>query len=342
MELDYPFKRYYIDIYQLIELAQKYNPVFITKNKNKNVLFDILKYNKKLSNYQNDYLIILTDVDSSYYRINDITDFFTEYCRVSSCRREYNDKTPFEYFNENKIKIVKELIDKGRKISFQNLNRYMENSKMSPCSNYKLTYLLGILKHFNPKRWLDLSAGWGDRLCAAYLHGVDYYYGIDPSNCTNDLRYGYQNIINFFESNNFKTQAFIHKGAAETSPLVHKNDKIGEYDFIFTSPPFYTFELYDESNELQSTNQYKSTKDWLENFLFYTINKSWKYLKKGGNYVMYIEDKKDYPFIKDLLEYMEEKKDCKYNGVIYQAFLDKRYPKKPYKLHTVYSWSKIY
>ena len=326
MQNIYPFKKYYLDIDELIESAEKYKPKYLY-----NIPKEIKSKNleKYLGIFPKNNLLIVTDVKES--KINDITDYFTEECRVKTCRREYKELTPFEYFNKHKIDIATELEKKGIEINFKSLNRYVENT-YAPCSNYKLTYLLGILKHFKPKKWLDLSAGWGDRLCSAFIYGVEEYYAVDPSECLHPY---YNEIINYFNERGYKTKAKVEKIGAEKVAL--KN----QYDFIFTSPPFFTFELYEESNEAQSTNLYKNIDTWLNDFLFVTIRKAWKHLEKNGVYAMYIEDKKEYPFIGKLKSFMSRLEGCKYQGVIYQVFYDPRWVKKPYNIHTVYVWVKI-
>jgi hypothetical protein len=375
----YPYKRYYLDIDKLVDKAYSYKPKVIEIYSSKDSV--ILAYKKRFNSYpvkyKGKFMFILTDDkddldDKSSYNINDITDYFTEHCRVSTCHREYDNITPFEYFNKNKIEIATVLENNGLDISFKNLNDYMEKKikakpvkvleepipvKVVPsepipalCSNYKLTYLLGILKQFKPKRWLDMSAGWGDRLCSAYLSdSAEYYYGIDPSCCLNsNLIFGYEAIMNYFQ--NFQVsksskslKAYIHKGPAETSPLLPKiYPELKSYDFIFTSPPFFTFELYGVQDGVseQSTNQYKSIDLWLNNFLFKTIDRSWELLEKGGNYLMYIEDKPQYRFIDRMLNFMKSKRGCVYDGIIYQVFHDPKYPKNPYVFHTVYCFRK--
>jgi hypothetical protein len=353
LESIYPYKKFYIDIDRLIYQALSYKPIY----SNGKGLYDVLNFEKNLVKYKGQYLFIITDSSKKNYEINNITDFFTEHCRVSSCQREYSNMTPFEYFNLYKSEIATDLELLNKEINYENLNLYMENRGFknikynlkdrgyppTPCSNYKITYLLGILKYFKPKRWLDMSAGWGDRLCSAYLTNIEYYYGIDPSNCLNsNIETGYDNIIKYFEELGSNTKAYIHKGPAESSPLIPEKFKseIKSYDFIFTSPPFFTFEIYDKENENQSINQYNTIDLWLNSFLFKTIDRSWELLENKGVYLMYIEDKPEYRFINKMIDYMKSKEGCQYNGIIYQGFYDPKYPKRPYDLHTVYCFGK--
>lgn len=423
--LIYPYKKFYLNIDELVYKAINYKPIFYSSLdlnfKSGNSLSGMEgSKNRKFQKYKNGFFFIITKSKRTKFSdgnshsgtefsgedINDITDYFTEHCRVSSCRREYNSITPFEYFNKHKIEIATALENNGLEINFQNLNAFMEKkipgketlswnlkfcSKSIPteitlkiplepipalCSNYKLTYLMGILNHFKPKRWLDMSAGWGDRLCSAYIYQIskgslEYYYGIDPSECLNSgEEFSYNSIMEYFRTFRIKNRdfvfksskskseskflkAYIHKGPAETSPLLPTNSKgliypeLKSYDFIFTSPPFFTFEIYGVDNldgtfgSNQSTDQYNTIDLWLNNFLFKTIDRSWELLEKNGNYLMYIEDKPEYRFIDKMLKFMKTKKGCIYDGIIYQAFYDSKYPKNPYVFHTVYCFRKI-
>jgi hypothetical protein len=313
----YPYKKYYLDIDNLVEKAKKF-ALSIHGNYN---LPKSLKLKDKLFYIVTDYKN--TDINE----INNITDYFTEECRVKTCRREHKELTPYEFFIKNRDYIYRVLDSEEP----EKINKYIEQ-KYSPCSNYKLTYLLKILQHFKPKRWLDMSAGWGDRLCAAYLSGVEEYYGIDPSDCLHPY---YQEIVKWFSERGYNTKVTLVKDRAEKS-----FDFKESFDFIFTSPPFFTYELYDEQNQLQSTNMYKNIDSWLNNFLFKTIDIAWEALENNGVYALYIEEKPQYPFIDKLKKYMLSKSGCKYEGIIYQIYKDERYVKRPYDVHTVYVWRK--
>ena len=203
------------------------------------------------------------------------------------------------------------------------------------CSNYKLTYLLGILEYFKPKRWLDLSAGWGDRLISAILKDVDYYVGVDPNPC---LQPCYKDIINTLVPEDKRKNYKVYEDKAESIDL--NSLESGTFDFIFTSPPFFTFEIY-SSAEGQSILSYNTVDIWLNNFLFKSIDNSWDKLEKKGHYALYIEDKPQYRYIDKLLQFMSEKPDCKFKGILYQAFYDDYWANNPYSVKNVYVWTKI-
>jgi 16S rRNA G966 N2-methylase RsmD len=327
--MDYPYKKYFDSYKPYFELAKKYKPVYIT---DKNTIIKIAKLHN-LETYEDGYILILTDSTSKYFKINSLTDYFTEECRVK-CKLEKFKYSPYESFLYNYEKIEEETIKKYGKISLRNLNSFMEKYG-GMCTNYKITYLLGILNYFKPKRWLDMSAGWGDRLASAILYDIDHYVGIDPNSCLHPL---YKNMIDTLATPSKRENFTMINDKAESVDL--DKLKVKSFDFIFTSPPFFTFEKY-SNEESQSISNYNNVKDWLENFLFVSIDKAWKHLEINGIYALYIEDKPSYRFIKELMDYMNEKNDCIYLGVIHQVFYDPSYKQNPYSVKNVYVWKKV-
>ena len=97
------------------------------------------------------------------------------------------------------------------------------------------------------------------------------------------------------------------------------------YDFIMTSPPFGTYELYAESSPTQSTSKFDTEELWLSEFLFKTVDKAWSLLSPSGNYVMYLEGES---YVKRFVDYVLTKPGAKYEGHIYQIFNDPKYPNK--------------
>ena len=69
------------------------------------------------------------------------------------------------------LKVTNQLLltlkDENQQITRENIR----NTILKKCipDIFKITFILTILNHFKPKRWLDLSAGWGDRLIGACI-----------------------------------------------------------------------------------------------------------------------------------------------------------------------------
>ena len=83
-----------------------------------------------------------------------------------------------------------------------------------------------------------------------------------------------------------------------------------KYDLVFTSPPFYTKEVYNNMIE------WKSVKEFMTEFLKPLIKKSAKYLLQNGHLVLYIEDTNTEEFIPLMKEYALTQ-DLFYEGAFY-------------------------
>jgi hypothetical protein len=60
-----------------------------------------------------------------------------------------------------------------------------------------------------------------------------------------------------------------------------------KYDIVFTSPPFFTLELYSKFPE-NSVTKYSSELDWINHFFIPSLMKAYKHLEKGGHIVLYM------------------------------------------------------
>lgn len=122
---------------------------------------------------------------------------------------------------------------------------------------------------YQPKSILDISAGWGGRLLGAIAMGIPYI-GFDTNI---NLKDSYDEIIELLKP---KKTKIIFKDSSTVDYSKY------DYDMVFTSPPYYTTETYSNMPE------YKSKEDFNEKFLFPTVEKSYKYLKKSGHYILNI------------------------------------------------------
>lgn len=322
---EFPYKSYYLNVNKLFHLALQYKPEYTQLKKSESIDQPIFSVITRANN-----------------PINELTDCFTEPCRVR-CQVSGSLYTPLEFYQKNKYKLVKQLDKKGKKLTLKNLNNLIYESKgVKNCTLYKLTYLLSILNKFRPKRWLDLSSGWGDRALSACIahrkYGLEEYVGNDPNEC---LHKHYKEIVKQFgsglsssgpEAKPLKTK-FYQQKAEEFSTEKY----LGRFDLIFTSPPFFTFEIYNE--EQKKDKNLTNIRDWLNNFLFVVLRKSYEMLSVAGNLLIYIEDKPEYRFIPEFIEYCISL-GLKYEGFIYQIYKDPKWPgKDTYK--KVYVFKKL-
>jgi hypothetical protein len=130
-----------------------------------------------------------------------------------------------------------------------------------------------LYQFFNAKIILDMSSGWGDRLVGSC--GLEYH-GFDPNSKLTDK---YKYIINLYNLN----------AKIECCPFEDSNLQNNYYDIMFSSPPYFDRESYSQE-ENQSSNRYKTIDEWLNKFLFVSIDKTYNALKKGGILAINISD----------------------------------------------------
>jgi cyclopropane fatty-acyl-phospholipid synthase-like methyltransferase len=182
------------------------------------------------------------------------------------------------------------------------------------CTLYPFPAGMEVLKMFKPKKWLDPTAGWGDRLRCAIEYDCEYT-GIDSNK---ELLSAYEQIIKDKADDPSKYKIKIGKFQS-----IRLNEK---YDLVFTSPPFYTKEIYENMVE------WKSIKEFMTEFLKPLIKKSAKYLEKNGHLVLYIEDTNTDEFISLMKDYAKTQ-ELIYEGAFY-------YEGSQGKLKPYYVWLK--
>jgi len=206
------------------------------------------------------------------------------------------------------------LIDETDKYSKeQRLKCKTESGK--ECTLYPFPAGMTVMKMFKPKRWLDPTAGWGDRLRVAIASGVEYV-GVDSNP---SMQTAYKAIIDDKAGGDHQKYK-VKKGKFQ-------NVKIdGTFDLIFTSPPFFTVEVYENMVE------WKDIDHFMKDFLRPLLRKSYKHLEKDGHLILYIEDRPEAAFIDLMKEYVKsELPGLEYEGAFY-------YEGK--KMRSYYVWKK--
>ena len=87
---------------------------------------------------------------------------------------------------------------------------------------------------------------------------------------------------------------------------------VGKYDLVFTSPPFYTVEKYENMAD------WKSVEEFMSEFLVPFFKRSVAHLAENGHIVLYIEDRPDSPFIDLMKEHVKDAHPkLNYEGAFY-------------------------
>lgn len=167
-----------------------------------------------------------------------------------------------------------------------------EKWKLSRKYKYKLAttfmpaYAKSIYEYFSsPKIVLDPCSGWGDRLLGAEVSKVEKYIGFDPNY---NLRPGYADIMSLCghqptelsgDFMKFSNSYEIHTTPFEIGATSLEDNSV---DFVFTSPPFFDYEIYTDTNP--------KYRDWIKGF-YEPLFKQCSRVVKPGKYVcIYLSD----------------------------------------------------
>jgi hypothetical protein len=163
------------------------------------------------------------------------------------------------------------------------------------------------------KSILDFSMGWGDRLAGFYASSALTYMGTDPNPnvftvyVTQCIEYekllsGKEPIVNKFQiqvkdhyydafrivGSSGKEVVFYNAPAEDILPTIKSN----KYDVIFTSPPYFSTELYDEGGDSwkQSWARYPEYDNWWNKFYKPVITACYESLSSEGIMMINIMD----------------------------------------------------
>ena len=268
--------------------------------------------------------------------ISKITDYFSEKCRVQCSFK--NKPPPIEKFKKLQNNPI------FREGGYTKIEQFLYDNARG-CNNFDVKVVLSVLRYFKPKRMLDFSAGWGDRLIGAMAYGCDYD-GVDPSEC---LHPKYQEMISTLlppskrgKYRMFKTgfEDFTSSSTAFTSSK-RNGSKKGEkkYDLVFTSPPFFDLEVY-ENEKSQSISKFNTLEKWKQNFLIPAMEKSVSALEMNGHLVIYVSDYttesgKRIQYVRDM------KRKVRELGMTYQGNVCFSNKDDLNRVRVIYFWKKL-
>jgi hypothetical protein len=223
------------------------------------------------------------DTISSRSRIgNNIVDFFTFKQRLET-KGKYN--TSFFEFLENieefkKKKYIQTMLTYYETVKNKNKTKnefivYKEvyNICISAINIMRPLNCMEIYTKYNAKKVLNFCAGWGGSTVAASALGLESHHGIDVNT---SLSEPYKSLIEYLATKS-STKNHIHIGDA----VLVDYSKI-EYDTVFSSPPYYFIEKY-ENNTI-----YASKKEMNEKFYKPLFSKTYYGLQTGGYYIINI------------------------------------------------------
>jgi 16S rRNA G966 N2-methylase RsmD len=318
-KFDYPLLRFFRTLTrsQFYDYVREFKPVILNEIPPELEPFG-------LKTYKNTYCIIKENWAKNE-DLNNCTDFFTEDCRVH-CRFSKHI-SPIEYWEKNKTKILNSVTKLTSKAI---RDKIYYGAKL--CNNFRISVALTILDIFKPKKWLDISAGWGDRLMAAIGYGMDLYFGVDPNPCVHQ---GYKEMINELVNESKRSNYVLVQDGFEDVTL----PKNVRFDLVFSSPPFFDLEVY-SSSEKDSLVRNQSSDSWYENFLLVSLKKAFNHLIFGGYMVIYMDEAVGTNYVQRMILDVNEFPNCAYHGIIYYYYPGNgtRGPSQP---RSMYVWQKV-
>lgn len=199
-----------------------------------------------------------------------------------------NEMTPLEFFNNN-VKFKHMLKKRLRNGYIKNISdssiRIMTQvySDTKSVTNFRPSAAAAIYTRYGGLDGVvwDMCAGFGGRLFGAMAaKNIQKYIGTEPSTKTYE---GLTNIKNDFEQLSGK-QIELH--------CVGSEDFIPEKESLnlcFTSPPYFDLELYSDEST-QSYIKYPTYEEWLNGYMYKTINNCHYGLKKNGYLIINIKN----------------------------------------------------
>ncbi len=200
--------------------------------------------------------------------------------------------------------------DEGKCISGKlDKNAYLMAFRMGAyiATQFKPAVAKSIYQMTDAKRVLDTSMGWGDRLTGFFTSNCSTeYIGCDPNPNTfkvyKEMAKEYSKLLtnkyeviadtdNYFELKGNKKSVKFYRSGAENLPW----DDITDIDCAFTSPPYFSTELYNkggEHEEDQSWSKFNEYEKWRDDFYLPVAQNSYDSLSRTGFLFVNIMDPK--------------------------------------------------
>jgi len=255
---------------------------------------------------------------------NNIVDYFTFVERLET-KGKYNtnyfefveniEKFKEKKFIQNMLKYYKEVKNKNNTKHEYKVLKEVYNICISAINIMRPLNCMEIFTKYNAKKVLNFCAGWGGSMVAAASLNIECHYGIEINS---DLREPYKNLIAYLQK---KSDTKFYNYICDAS--IDFDYSIIEYDTVFSSPPYYSLEKY--NNNIS----YSSKKEMDEKFYKPLFSKSYQYLQPGGYFIINVCKEVYDNVLKELL------------GEYYEAFPLKKSKRQNDYTEMVYVWKKL-
>lgn len=226
--------------------------------------------------------LVISGSRDTYKSADVLSDHYIEHIRLKAKRYDQVRSIIECWENDSCLKEIMKVALNKPKITPETLRNTIYET-IPETRVFNPTWARALLKlvmgpDLSGKRWLDISAGWGDRLIAAMSLDMDYL-GFDPNI---ELKLGHTEMINKFGNN--KRHKVIYE------PFEKSTIPDGPYDVVLSSPPYFTIEEYAPNQQGQSIISYPDFNQWMVWFLFVSLTKAWNNLKDNGYLILHLGD----------------------------------------------------
>ena len=249
---------------------------------------------------------------------NNIVDYFTFSQRLST-KGKYNinfyefiiniDEFKKKKFIQNMLQYYDNVKNKTKKKNYYVVLKEVYNICISAINIIRPLVYMEIYVKYKPTCVLDFCAGWGGAAVAASALNIPRYIGIEINH---SLVTPYKNLIEFLKERSDTNIQMIFDNALSVD-----YSKLN-YDLVFTSPPYYFIQKYENNTE------YLSKKDMDTAFYIPLFSNTYKNLKPDGIYALNI-NKEVYENVcvklfgpaHDSYPYKKSKRQNNYDEIVY-------------------------
>lgn len=224
----------------------------------------------------------LLTTGAAYRAVNRLTDLFTEEARVKA--KLHGQLSPWEYWQLHHA-TVNERAKKDFADTVNSTDHYALRLTLSQmCKEATLfgpvlsRQVYDLLLPEAGGRVLDPFSGWGDRALGAL--GSRKVWSYDGVDCNSALIPGYQRLVDELDTPG-------HKLRFHLTPWQRFAPPHAAYDLVFTSPPYYDFEIYSPEPTQSITGQ-ATYHDWWQRFMTQALRKMRALVKPSGYLALHL------------------------------------------------------
>ena len=249
---------------------------------------------------------------------NNIVDYFTFTQRLET-KGKYNinfyefivnlDEFKKKKFIQTMLTYYRDVKNKNNTKSEYTVLKEVYNICISAINIIRPLVYIELYSKYKPTCVLDFCAGWGGAAVAAAALKLNKYIGIEINH---SLKEPYDKLVTYLGEKSPTTIEMIFEDALK----IDYNNL--EYDFVFTSPPYYFIQKY------ENNPKYASKKEMDELFYVPIFTKTYNGLQKGGHYIINVcKEVYDNVLVKLFGEahisypYKKSKRQNDYNEIVY-------------------------